>query len=316
MKAKIIKAFKSLIFNNTNLKTYAIADSVREPELQTKLLLSGLNAVDLWHSAISDDVFDVPLYLIELDEGNNFVDWLIEKQDKKVATYFQSFYGLEELQQYYSEFTYPQIGLNNGDYQKGIFGFYDPLVLPNYIKTLYSQEKAEEFFTAAFVWYSPKIDDDNKIYITYRNKENKIEEEILNLKTGTELNNDLINIPDEGLLAAGDIIIDHKQIEIFKIEEKKKFCIKVLGLLDEKDIDKHLPTAMEAFDYSEKLGIDSEANQLRIIQIAINLPKPITQGYDNHFTLVKKAKTEFEKTEKLDVILVMLQQQEKIKNEA
>jgi len=306
MKAKAIKAFKSLLFNNDNLKTYAIADSVREPELQTKLLLSGLNTVDLWHSAISEDVFDVPLYLIELDEANNFVDWLIEKQDKKVATYFQSFYELEELQQYYSEFTYPQIGLSNGDYQKGIFGFYDPQVLPYYIKTLYSQEKAEEFFTAASVWYSPKIEDENKIYIAYRNKESAIEEDILDLKADVKLNNDLIFVPDEGLLVAGDIIIDHKQIEIFKTEEKKKFCIKVLGLLDERDIDKHFPTAMEAFDYSKKLGVDSEANQLRVIQISLKLPRSITKGYDDAFKLVIQAKTEFEKAERLDVILATL----------
>ena len=185
MKEEYRSLFEKLLFALPDtappLKAFAIVDSARESAFKERVMLSALSYVSLWHEEWFELELERPLYLVELKKGSGLLQQLIKSRDKSIATYFISPCDIETLQAYYSRFTYVEIEEQRDEYEKAIFGFCDPNVLPNYIQTLYSREKMEEFFAGAAIWLAPSAENEDGVYIAYRSKDGTVEDVHLQL---------------------------------------------------------------------------------------------------------------------------------------
>jgi len=270
MTEALITLYKTLLFNVPNttpaLKTYAIVDSIRDEKVKEKILFSGLNTIDLWHEELFENEQDVPLYLIELEKDNELLDYLLNNHKKSIATYFISPYSLETLQSYYSTFTHVNIEIEENNFEKGIFGFYDPNILANYIQTLYTEEKVDAFFAGVAMWLSPSVEKEDELYIVFRDKEGEVDDVNLQLaqfikENATMLHFDDVAFPDISYLQAHEVYIDQKQIAMFDEMEKRKF---VDDIFEEYKKEGHTFYYPEAFNKQRALGLFDEAKSIGI----------------------------------------------------
>jgi len=175
-----IALHKRLLFSlpstSPALKTYAIVDSARVEEVKEKVLFSQLSYVDLWHEELWELEQESPLYLIELEKDNDLTDYLLSYHKESIATYLISPYSLEVLNAYYRMFTYVKLEIEKGVIEDVMFGFYDPNVLPDYIDSLYTQEKIDELFMGIAMWLMPSIEEEESLYIAFKDKEGEIED--------------------------------------------------------------------------------------------------------------------------------------------
>jgi len=316
MNKEIVKNYKELLFSN-DIKTYAISDSLRDDKLRDKLIVSKSRFENLWHSSIVDDTNEVPLYLIELKEEDKLVNYLVENHSKNLVIYFQSPHSIEKLREFYSSFTLLDIELEENEFKESLFGFYDPLVFLNYVKTLYSKEKVEEFFHPSVAWFLPNSKKENECNLYYMNDIQEVK--LLKLQIDEKLkstfeNLELINFDKSANMDFKERReIDHKQMLIFEQLEKERF---VLLLLEEYKEDGYV---FDSFDdetlkefalkvYDEAHGIDiqinTEAGLYRYILISILLGMSIN-SIDLYWEL-KENITIREKVKLLDDVLNLL----------
>jgi len=328
MKNELIALYKELLFTVPNttptLKTYAIVDSIRDEKVKEKILFSGLNHTDLWHEELFENEQEVPLYLIKLEKENDLLDYLLDNHTKSIATYFISPYNLDTLQRYYSYFTHVNIEVEPGEFQKGIFGFYDPNILPNYIQTLHTQEKIDEFFAGVAIWLSLHVEKEDELYIAYRTKDAQVDDVALQLTQLTKEENPMLNFDDVSLptLAnleeyAHEVFIDQIQIEMFDDVEKRRF---VDGIFEEyyrkgytfylnEDFNKE--RSLDLFDEAERLGLSSESGKYKYILLSLLLPKPL---HEMKLYLHLQQEVEANKIELLDKAITEVMKKRRITN--
>lgn len=328
MKKELITLYKKLLFNvpqtTPTLKTYAIVDSIRDESVKEKILFSQLNHTDLWHEELFENEQEVPLYLIELEKENDLLDYLLSKHKESIATYFISPYYLETLQAYYSRFTHVNIEVEKENFQKGIFGFYDPNVLPNYIQTLYTEEKIDEFFAGMALWLSPSVENEDELYIAYRTKEAEVEDVNLQLKHFIKEENPMLNFDDVSLptLAnleeyAHEVFIDQIQIEMFDDVDKMKFIDGIFREYADKGYtfymheDFNKQRSLDLFDEAESLGLSSESGKYKYILLSLLLPKPL---HEMKLYLHLQQEVEANKIELLDKAITEVMKKRRIAN--
>jgi len=270
-----IALHKRLLFavpsTTPTLKTYAIVDSARDEHIQEKMMFSGLNHVDLWHEEFWELEQERPLYLVELEKDNDLADYLLSQHKESIATYFISPYGLEALRAYYRMFTLVTLEEEVDTFEKVLFGFYDPSVLPDYIDSLYTQEKVEEFFMGTAMWLMPNIEKEEVLYLAFRDKEGNIEDVSIDL---TPFENEpfpsldfqnvsLPNIPNLEAYAH-EIEIDFAQLQLLEKSDRKKFILEVIDeatqqqLIDKSKKEIAVKKAHQLFDEANEIGIESE----------------------------------------------------------
>jgi len=290
MKKEYIALYKKLLFDlpqtTPPLKTYAIVDSARDESFKESVVLSGLSYVDLWHEEMFELEQQRPLYLVELQKNNPLIQQLLEAYDKSIATYFISPYRLETLKSYYSFFTYVQIEEMQEQYSEAIFGFYDPNILPNYIQTLYNQEKIDEFFAGIAMWLSPSVEKEDELYLAFRSKAGHIEDVNLQLQPLLEeeqpsFNFDDVAFPDTHYLHAHEVYIDQKQLAVFDEMEKQKFVDKLFEEYRFKGynfyMDEEKQKALKSYNEAQTLGFKTEGGYYKYILLSMLLPQPLSQ---------------------------------------
>jgi len=256
----------------------------------------------------------VPLYLIQLQKEDALTIWLIENHDKHAVTYFQSPYDLETLQAYYSRYTFPYVEMEAKGYEdetpRGIFGFYDPKVLPDFIQSLYTREKKDAFFAGIAVCFSPDVEAIDTCYAYYLKKAGVAYRTLDMNQNNRPL--DVTTLQEETLpyLSSEEVpTLDAKQIEIFERLSHERFVREVVEDLHTQDLLKEnieisLPKALHIANYGQTLGIDSEANIVRFIQLGLSLPEPI-EHYQKHkeFIALSKEDGQSKKRELLQTLL-------------
>ncbi len=308
MSKKYITLQKNLLFNlpstTPKLKTYAIVDSLRDESVKEKIPWSGLNYLDLWHEDLWEHELKIPLYLVELEEENAFTEYLLSNRDKELASYFISPYRLEVLQHYYNFFTYPEIDKEGFEKygrkeatpkgkewsRKAYFGFYGANVLADYIETLYSEEKIDEFFAGVAMWLVPSSEEESYLYIAYRDKEGWIDDVNLDLSQLRDieapmLDFDRVSFPTIPNLEdyAHEVTLDLKQMELFEQRHRRKFVDNVFYWAERegytfyhsKEFNKK--RAFELFGEANSLGLESEDAVYKYIIYALLVLKPMEE---------------------------------------
>jgi hypothetical protein len=279
------------------------------------MVFSALNHLDLWAEELTENEVEVPLYLIQLNKEDALTTWLLENHDKHATTYFQSPYEIEDLQTYYSRYTFPYVEMESNGYDdeipRGIFGFYDPKVLPDFIQSLYTQEKQEAFFAGIAVCFSPDVEDVKRCHAYYLKQEGVAYRDLDMHKKSRALNVKAFQEETLPYLSSEEIpTLDEKQIEIFERLNHERFVKEVLQeietSLSDKEIEKLLPSILEKSYYAkEHLGIDSQANMARFVQVSTQLPKPIE--YYAQSTEFKALKSVTEQSEKREILHTLMQ---------
>lgn len=294
MKKELIELYKKLFFElpktTPKLKTYVVIDSIRAKAMELKkiLLISNLDYIDLWHEKIEDNAEAVPLYLVELEKESEVFTYLLNNHEEKLATYFISPYDLKTFQRYYSRFTYPRIEIEEDDFREGVFGFYDPTILKDYLQTLYTQEKVDEFFAGIAYCFAPNDEDESKLYMGWRDKNGKLDDVSLMLENFLEtqepsLDFENVSLPNIENLNdyVDDRVIDNMQVRMFDDMTKTHLINKILNEFDEESIDFQLEEEVKvkkAYDLVEdakKLGLCSQASFYRYLLLGLAISEPL-----------------------------------------
>jgi hypothetical protein len=257
------------------------------------MLFSGLNYVDIWHEELWNHEFEIPLSLVELEKDNDFTDYLLNQHEEQLAIYFISPYDLYTLQQYYSKFSYPLIYVDTEKF-KGeehiYFYFYKAGVLPEYISTLYNSEKIDEFFAGVALWFVPDAYEGREAYIAFRDKDGVVEDVNLHLALFQDepypmFDFDMVSFPSVSNLAdyAHEVIIDETQLNLFKEQERLTFIENVFEWAEDDEYtfmrskEQNTQRALQLFDESVNIGIESELGSYRYIVYGLLIPKPIQE---------------------------------------
>ena len=341
MSKKYITLQKNLLFNlpstTPKLKTYAIVDSLRDKTIKDKIVWSGLEYLDLWHDDLWEFEQEVPLFLIKLEKENELTDYLLNSTEKGSVSYCISPYRIEVLQRYYSFFTHPEIDKEgfrkygrNEPTPKGMewsrkvyFGAFASDTLPDYIETLYSEEKIDEFFAGVAMWLVPSSEEESYLYIAYRDKEGWIDDVNLDLSQLRDieapmLDFDRVSFPTIPNLEdyAHEVTLDLKQMELFEQRHRRKFVDNVFywaerdGWGFEHDTARQKQKAMHLFSEANSLGIESEAGVYAYILygLSLTIPPQQTPLYEKLQTVA----TEAQKIELLQEILFSILKQRRI----
>jgi len=314
MKKEQIAFVKQLLFSEeyqkTDLKTYAIVDSVREENATQQVIFSALNSLNLWSEEIESETQTVQLHLVELKKESELVTYLLEHHEKSVATYFLSSHNLEELGAYYSSFTLADIEDEKEQFKKGIFGFYDPNILPNYIKTLYSHEKIAEFFAGITICFSPNPKKEDELTLMYPTGGTEVTVETVTLKEPIETTflNSTTFTKETLEPYEGRRVIDHVQVGLFKRFAKEEFLERLFIEYEKNETwfkefeEASLQRASTLYDEAKELyDIESGAGLYRYILLGMKLLEPV-KSYDLHDNLLN-ASVEWERLEQLDKII-------------
>jgi hypothetical protein len=321
MKKKYIESFKKVLFNKKTkvlmLKTYAVVEKTRHPKAFEEVHFSTLNYINLWDKKLGKEREESPLYLVELRENHNLVEYLLALHHSALATYFYSTLDLEEFYDYYHSFTRPSVEREEGVFQDAVFGCFDPKVLPEYMQTLYSKEKIDEFFYGITVCFSPDFEKNEMVNISYRDKEGSVEQITLNLNTKDNLNLNYENMmSSEFNLSSSQEqrIIDHKQVKIFQEFSNQKFLKELFVAYEEDeglrlDNTRYLSMASKLFiEAKEVHGMSMEATIYRYILLGILLQQPLSSfSFYEHFLHLPSEK---EKVEQLDKLIEYIQEKE------
>ena len=285
MMQDIITNYQELLFSSQNFHTYAIVDSIRDERIKEKMVFSELMYLDLWDEELFENEQKVPLYLIQLKKEDALTLWLIENHDKHAVTYFQSPYDLETLQAYYSRYTFPYVEVEAKGYEdetpRGLFGFYDPKVLPDFMQSLYTQEKREDFFAGMAVCFSPDVEETKTCHVYYLKQEGVAYRALDMRKKSRPLNVIAFQKESFPYVHSEEVpTLDARQIEIFERLNHERFVKEVVKDLHAQNLLKEsteetLPKALHIASYATTLGIDSQANSVRFIQLGLSLPNPI-----------------------------------------
>jgi len=330
MTDEYIDLHKRLLFTvpstTPSLKTYAIVDTARDESFREKVILSGLSFVDLWHEEFWELEQERPLCLVELKEENILVDNLLEAYVQSIATYFISPYDLEILQSYYSPFTYVQIEEKQGEYAEAVFGFYDPNILSNYIQTLYTEQKIDEFFAGAVLWLSPNVGKVDELYLAYRNKDGKVEDVNLQLQNFIKEENPALNFDDVSFPTipeleahAHEVVIDYTQMQIFDTLQKEIFVKESLqmyheqGYTDITAIRSYIDKGLEFLYQAMKEGVSDDTALQRYMLLGLLLDKPL-HAYKFYNDIIHAVSQE-EKVEVLEQLLWKLEKQRRVDGE-
>jgi hypothetical protein len=294
MKKELIALYKELLFNvpqtTPSLKTYAIVDSIRDEKVKEKILFSNLNHTDLWHEELFENEIEVPLYLVELEKENELLDYLLAQHTKSIATYFISPYSLETLQAYYNKFTHVNLEIETDDFKKALFGFYDPNTLPNYMQTLYTPEKVDEFFAGVGIWLSPSVQRETELYIAFRDKEGEVDDVSIELTSLLKEENPSFNFDNASLPTvpnleayAHEVNIDQRQLQLFNDAHKIRFINKAFVQMQDDaynfyyDETVNKKRAFELFDEAKSMGIESEDGVYKYIVLGLLTLIPLNQ---------------------------------------
>ena len=308
MREEIVKLYKELLFSfsetEEDLKTYAIVDSLRAKNIKKELLISNLNYVDLWHEELMENELKTPLYLIELDKENAITSSLLKNHKDAVATYFTSPYDLNTLKNYYVPLTYIDIEVEEDIFDQGLFGFYDPHVLSNYIETLHNQEKIDEFFAPVAFWLTPSIEDELSAHFSFKflNKSVKnVSRSLRNFIDEKDVQIDFSNIlvPHETNVYPVTVNIDKLQVKMFDNMQVTVFVNKLLREFKEDNIafperkKGEVEYAHELFEEANKLEIQTEAGMYHYLLMGLSSKEPLSK-YQFYYD-IKDSSNEFEK---------------------
>jgi hypothetical protein len=326
MKKELIELYKELFFElpktTPSLKTYAVIDSIRAKAMELKklLLISNLDYVDLWHPQIEDNAEAVPLYLVELTKESEVFTYLLNNHEEKLATYFISPYDLKTFQRYYSRFTYPRIEIEEDDFREGVFGFYDPTILKDYLQTLYTQEKVDEFFAGIGYCFAPSYEDETRFYMGWRDKNGKLDDVSLLLKNLLELKEPSLDFSRVSLPSIANLndyvddrVIDHMQVKMFDDMNLTNF-IKALfkeyeneGIGINLDEEEKVKRAYVLVEEAKKLELKTQAGLYWYVLLGLALPDPIKEF--QFYVDLENASNELEKIEIMDSIWASMQLQ-------
>jgi hypothetical protein len=234
--SRLKKLFSAVQTAHPSLQAYLIIDSSRLDEEQCHQL-SEINEVNLWHEDIRAETDKVVLHLLQVSAHTENIDWILALPSEAVFIFFSP-YKKEAIQQYYSAFTHINLEESEGKSCKAIFGFFDPQIIANYVSTLYTEEKIQEFFAGIGVIASPIIEDSKNYYIAYRNTAGYVNagefaladiDKTLNLTFGGIL----LPESESHLIAEPERHIDHHQYKLFQDIERDKYLELVYNELDE-----------------------------------------------------------------------------------
>ncbi len=122
--------------------TYAILDGASVPDLPNKLYEMSPSNVCLYQGELSPDLVYVAPYLVHLSPGTPFTDWLLtESWGKHWGIFVQSPVSLTGMRKHF------RLLLTVYDDQGNpmLFRYYDPRVLPAFLKTC-KQDELETIF--------------------------------------------------------------------------------------------------------------------------------------------------------------------------
>lgn len=150
-----------------NIYVYAILDGAAIPDLLMRFYEMRPPQICLYRGEIDADLAEVAPYLVNLQPGARFTNWLLKEcWGKHWGIFFHSPYLMVEVRKHFRKF----LTVHNEDGNPMVFRYYDPRVLPKFLPTCQPDE-LELFFDKAKTFFAESDDATELIRTLYSNGE-------------------------------------------------------------------------------------------------------------------------------------------------
>lgn len=136
-----------------NTRAFAVLDGASIPDLPKRLYETQPPHYCLFRGDRPPDVMEVAPYVVQLDPGSAFADWVLgECFGKHWGIFAHSRHSIKEMRRHFRSLVivYDEEG------KPMIFRFYDPRVLPNFLPTCEPQE-LNEFFGTVDMYFAENV---------------------------------------------------------------------------------------------------------------------------------------------------------------
>lgn len=132
-----VKHLRTLLFEETNCRTFAVLDGAALPDLLDRLAEASPDHVCLYRGELAPDMRQCAPYLVELQDRGLFTDWVLsEAWGSHAGIFVSAADDLRTLRQHFRRFSIVQ----SPDGKPLYFRYYDPRVLRVYLPTCNRQE--------------------------------------------------------------------------------------------------------------------------------------------------------------------------------
>lgn len=142
IKEELAKSVADIVFSEEAMNVFAILDGASIPDLLQSFHRHQPECVCLYRGELKPDIASVAPYLVHLQAGTPFVDWLIRNgwgQHWGVFVLAES--NLVSMRKHFRKF----LRVHNDQGKPLLFRYYDPRVLRVYLPTCNSEELATMF---------------------------------------------------------------------------------------------------------------------------------------------------------------------------
>src|SRR5215813_11554270 len=124
------------LFSDTDAKVFTVLDGTSIPDLLDKLYGLSPTFCCLYRGELEPDMAEVAPYLVQLEQGSEFTDWLLEEWGKHWGIFAISDADFRAMRRHFRSFLI----VNDENGRPLRFRYYDPRVLRLYLPTCNAEE--------------------------------------------------------------------------------------------------------------------------------------------------------------------------------
>jgi len=138
----IVNTVRQHLFSSNDTQVFAVLDGASIPDLRMTLHHLRPEHVCLYRGELTDDIAEVAPYLVQLDEAEEFTNWLLTQGWGEHWGVFAAATGdLHAMRQHFRRF----LTVYGPEHKPLLFRYYDPRVLQVYLPTCNAEELGTVF---------------------------------------------------------------------------------------------------------------------------------------------------------------------------
>ena len=134
--------------------TYAIIEGAGTDKALLNLEIHNPENRILYHNDEAEDLEDAAPWLVKLNQGEAFTQWLLEDCfNKRLLFFIHSTQEIDTLAEHFRYYTKAEVPNDEDDWDVAYFSFYDPSTFSTWAKSLDKEEAMKFFKPITNAWY-------------------------------------------------------------------------------------------------------------------------------------------------------------------
>lgn len=167
--------------------SYAIVEGAGTDKVLMYLETYNPESRILYYPDEAEDLEEAAPWLIKLNQGDAFTNWLLEDCfNKRLLLFIQSTEEIDTLAEHFRYYTKAEVSNDKDDWDVVYFSFYDPTTFSTWVKSLTKEEATRFFEPISNVWYEEGNEQLTLLYMAQDGWKHKAHSLIKDIKKPTK----------------------------------------------------------------------------------------------------------------------------------